>query len=243
MAGSERTHEATAATAKPASATDATTGTSSSAGSAAVATAPSSLTAAAPATSQSSGPGQRGRSEEGLGGSSGAASAQASLVEGLQCNLLMNARYHASREAFLDTVHRVLMFSIIVLGAAAVTDLLNAPWIKGAFAACAVIFASFDLTADLSNRARQHALMKRRYFDLLADLAANKKSAAEIEEHMHRCSADEEPAFHALLAVSWNAAQEMVYGDHAYKYQIPRLHRLLKNIRRYGQENYRPAPA
>ena len=74
------------------------------------------------------------------------------MIEGLRCDLFMNARYHASREAFLDTVHRSFMFLIIVLGAAAVTDLLDAEfhWVKGIFAACAVVLAAFDLTADLS---------------------------------------------------------------------------------------------
>jgi hypothetical protein len=182
------------------------------------------------------------------GRASGAAPSQ-TAIDGIRCDLLMNARYHASREAFLDTVHRSLMFLIIVLGAAAITDLLNAPWIKGAFAACAVLFAAFDLTADLSNRARCHALMKRRYFELLADLTSGQKNPIDVEAHMHRCSADEEPAFHALLAVSWNAAQEMVFGTAADAYDIPRHHRFLKNIRRYGQAKYsimqgpRPATA
>src|SRR5436305_12162327 len=91
----------------------------------------------------------------------GVSGTEAATIGGLRCDLLMTARYHASREAFLDTVHRVLMFLIIVLGAAAVTDLIgSAPWahmVKGGFAAFAVVFAAFDLTADLSNRARQHA--------------------------------------------------------------------------------------
>jgi hypothetical protein len=192
----------------------------------------------------------QGRGEEGLDHSSGAASAEGSaLVDGLKCDLLMNARYHASREAFLDSIHRALMFLIIVLGAAAITDLFNWPWVKGVFAACAVLFAALDLTADLSNRARCHALMKRRYFELLADLTGHHRKPIQILEHMHRFSADEEPAFHALLAVSWNAAQEMVYGDYADKYVIPRWHRLLKNIRRYAEVTYpttkgpRPATA
>jgi len=30
----------------------------------------------------------------------------------------MNARYHATREAFLDNVHRWFMFTVIALGAA-----------------------------------------------------------------------------------------------------------------------------
>jgi len=37
---------------------------------------------------------------------------------------------------------------------------------------------------------------------------------------MHRYSADEEPAYHALLATAWNAAQEMVYGDRAKHYEL-----------------------
>jgi hypothetical protein len=160
------------------------------------------------------------------------------IEDGLRCELLMNARYHASREAFLDTTHRILMFLIIVMGAAAIADLFPWPWVKGVFAACTVVFASFDLTSDLSNRARCHALMKRRYFELLADLTGHRRTETEIAEHMHRYSADEEPAFHALLAVSWNAAQEMVYGDVAHAYRIPRRHRVLKNIRRYSEVKY-----
>ncbi len=188
----------------------------------------------------SRGAGQRGERPEGFRNPSGASTPERqALMDGLRCDLLMNARYHASREAFLDTVHRVLMFLIIVLGAGAVTDLFNTPWIRGAFAASAVIFAALDLTADLSNRARTHSMMKRRYFELLADLADGLKTPTQIEASMHRCSAEEEPAFHALLAESWNAAQEMIYGNNADQYRIPWRHHLLKNIRRYGQAKYR----
>lgn len=150
----------------------------------------------------------------------------------------MNARYHASREAFLDTVHRVLMFLIIVLGAAAVTELFDEKFhlLKGVFGACSVVLAAIDLTADLSNRARCHALMKRRYFELLAELTSGQRPVADVEAHMHRCSADEEPAFHALLAVCWNAAQEMVYGDAARAYKLPKCHLLLKNVFRFGRK-------
>ena len=130
------------------------------------------------------------------------------------------------------------MFLIIVLGAAAVTDLSPWPWVRSALAALAAISAAFDLTADLSNRARAHALMKRRYFELLADLAADKRSVSEVEECMHRFSADEEPAFHALLMIAWNAAQEMVYGDDAHMFKIPWCHRILKNLRRYSEAKY-----
>jgi hypothetical protein len=191
-----------------------------------------------PASTHSAASARSGSAENWGGQPSGAEAAEATLKDGLRCDLLMNARYHSSREAFLDTLHRVLMFLIIVLGAAAVSDLLSThiQWIRGSFAACAVVFASVDLTADLSNRARCHALMKRRYFELLADLVAGQKSPLEVESLMHRFSAEEEPAFHALLGACWNAAQEMVYGKFADAYKIPLWHRALKNCIRFGRK-------
>jgi hypothetical protein len=200
------------------------------------ATSASPATTATPATAT---PAPAGSGADQGGGLSGAEAATPAVIDALRCDLLMNARYHSSREAYLDTLHRVLMFLIIVLGAAAVTDLIGpAPWAhiaKGAAAAFAVVFAAIDLTADLSNRARQHALMKRRYFELLADLIANKKPL-DVESLMHRFSADEEPVFNALLATCWNAAQEMVYGDHADAYDIPWWHKPLKNLVRFGRK-------
>jgi hypothetical protein len=233
MASSER--------AETANATAASTTTAPAAPAAPTAAASSSATTADAGTGEE----RRGHGERQL---SGAETATQTLKDGLRCDLLMNARYHSVREAFLDSVHRVLMFLIIVLGAAAISNLFNAPFVKEVFAACAAVFAALDLTADLSNRARQHALMKRRYFEMLADLTTG-QSPVEIEAKMHRCSAEEEPAFHALLSLSWNAAQEMVYGDYADKYPVPLRHRLLKNVRRYAEVSYkpikgpRPAPA
>jgi len=195
-------------------------------------------TSAAPSAFAPATPDSTAESGGGEDTSRPATAAPISVIKWLRCDLLMNARYHASREAFLDTIHRVLMFLIIVLGAPAITDLSPWSWARSAFAALAAISAAFDLTADLSNRARAHALMKRRYFELLADLAADKRKIGEVEECMHRFSADEEPAFHVLLLISWNAAQEMVYGDEAKMYKIPRCHRALKNIRRYSESKY-----
>jgi hypothetical protein len=40
--------------------------------------------------------------------------------------------------------------------------------------------------------------MKRRYFELLADVTEGKKTIEQADAAMHHCSADEEPAYHAL---------------------------------------------
>jgi hypothetical protein len=161
-------------------------------------------------------------------------------LDGFRVDCLMNARYHSAREAFLDSVHRWLMLGIIIFGSAVVLDLFGyiAPekiggFIKMLFAALPVIFGTLDLTFDLSNRARAHGNMKRRYCELLADVAEHTKSVEQADATMHRCSADEEPAYHALLATAWNAAQEMVHGDHAKHYELSWWNRFSKQVLRF----------
>jgi len=138
------------------------------------------------------------------------------------------------------------MFAVIALGTAAVINVLP-PEMFGfpvanitskVFAACTGIIAALDLTFDLSNRARTHAMMKRRYFELIADVIENKRTLIEASACLNRYSADEEPAYHTLLISSWNDAQEMVYGDEADHYEIPARHLRFKNVWRYIGENY-----
>lgn len=170
--------------------------------------------------------------------------------DGLRVSCLWNAQYHAAREAFLDSVHRWLMFAVIVMGAGALFD--AAPkeihlatvriGVKESFAALAAVFAALDLTFDLSNRARGHALMKRRYFELLADFNEGKRTLVESQACLHRFSADEEPAYCSLVATSWNAAQEMVFGDNSRKYLVPWHHKMFRNFFRFGASQYELAP-
>jgi hypothetical protein len=176
--------------------------------------------------------------------------ATAPTLEALRVSCLMNSRYHASREAFLDTVHRWFMFAVIALGAGALIDVFPREMsgynigslVKQVFAALAALIAALDLTFDLSNRARTHSMMKRRYFELIADVVEKKRTLIEACACLNRYSADEEPAYHALLISSWNAAQEMVYGEEALCYDIPTRHLLFKNICRYVGEHYRMKP-
>jgi hypothetical protein len=170
----------------------------------------------------------------------------AASLTSLRCSCLMNARYHATREAFLDNVHRWFMFAVIMLGAGALLDVFprameshGSVGIKEAFAAGAAIIAALDLTFDLSNRARTHSLMKRRYFELIADLVAGDKTEEQVEACIERFNADEEPAYHALIASSYNAAQEAVYGKEAYSYKIPSHHLFCKNFWRFGGTSYK----
>src|SRR5208283_3295424 len=100
MASSERTDTSAASTASPAAASA------------------SASAASTPA---------RSASNEGLSGDSSSGSTSSAL-DGFRVDCLMNARYHSAREAFLDGVHRWLMFGIIFFGSAAVFDLFEYPF-------------------------------------------------------------------------------------------------------------------
>jgi hypothetical protein len=161
----------------------------------------------------------------------------------------MNAHYHAGREGFLDTVHRWFMFGVIAFGAAALADLVPPSaaavdgqhghfWLKAAFAAGSALLGALDLTFDLSNRARSHSMMRRRYFSLLADLKAGRKMPEEVEVCLEEYSADEEPPYRILLFTCWNAAQATVYGKTADRYQVGLVGRLCKNFLRLHSVTY-----
>jgi hypothetical protein len=180
-------------------------------------------------------------------GSSGPPAA-ASPVDGARVSCLTNAQYHSGREAFLDTVHRWFMFTVIALGTGALIDLLPKDHVvpgtvlsiglKELFAASAAIIAALDLTFDLSNRARAHAMQKRRYFELLGQLNAGEKTPDQVRVCIDQYSADEEPPYRVMIFACWNAAQLTVYGEAAHHIDIPLIADWFKNWFRRPSAHY-----
>jgi hypothetical protein len=233
MAGSERTP-----TAESTAETRAAAGTASRA-----ATTPTGAS-----TGESAGSGDQG--EHGSASSSSGPVATVTPLEAATISCLTNAHYHSGREAFLDTTHRWFMFLVIALGAAALTDALprllhaslgasiDGATIKEICAASAAILAALDLTFDLSNRARAHSMMKRRYFELLADLREGQKTPEQVRVCLERFSADEEPVYRVLYLACWNAAQMTVFGGRAKRFDISFLGNLFKNWVRRPSATY-----
>jgi hypothetical protein len=148
-----------------------------------------------------------------------------------------NIMYHAAREAWLDSVHRWLMFIVICLGAASVVTVLN-PMVAAICGAATAVFGALDLTFDLSNRARLHALHRHRYAELLSEAEANPDDLARIDARMVAIYADEEPMFNALAAMCNNQAEHQVYDkDHDILF-VPPIHRILRNVIRFDGVSY-----
>jgi hypothetical protein len=157
----------------------------------------------------------------------------------IQKECIFNMHYHAGREAYLDASHRWLMFLVIVFGTSAVVDIFpSLPWVKVALSAAVAFMGALDLTFDLSGRARNHAVMKRRYSDVLTSCLRSADELAVARSSLMELAGEEEPAYLALIALSHNMAETQVYGDDDQHLHVPWHHKKLKNIVRFEGANY-----
>lgn len=85
---------------------------------------------------------------------------------------LRNALYHTARRRTLDAKDRVGSFLVILFGAGAATELAVAlhPMAPKVLAAIAAAIGALQLVFAYGSRARDHELLQRRYYDLLAEM-------------------------------------------------------------------------
>jgi hypothetical protein len=81
------------------------------------------------------------------------------------------------------------------------------------------IAGAVDLVFDVSGKARLHAALRRRVYDILAQAEDPTRSIASLREQAVRVYADEPPTMHAVNALAYNAA--MLAFDRPEKYQFP----------------------
>lgn len=193
---------------------------------------PDAATSAAATTAPSPGPGTQGR-----GLQQGASDAQAPVtLNQVRYPCLMNMDYHATREAWLDQWHRWLMFTVIAAGAAAFVDMW--PQMKVWGPIIAVVAGALDLTFDLSNRARAHAMFRRRYSEIVSEATREPDKLQVLQCKLDELSGEEEPAYHAQLALSAMKAQQQVFGSVKDPCRPGRIYRLLANVWRFDGHDF-----
>lgn len=154
---------------------------------------------------------------------------------------LMNMDYHAAREARLDRVHRWLMFIVIVAGASAFLDVWTGLRLWGPVVS--VVAGALDLTFDLSNRARSHALFRRRYSEILADATRSPDKLTVLQCKLDELSGEEEPPYHALMALSAMRAQMQTYDKITAPCRPNWFYRLFANVIRFDGKDFNwPTP-
>lgn len=164
----------------------------------------------------------------------------------IRFNVLRNALYHTSRRLTFDRWNRWFNFIVILLGAAAMSDLMRVTGfslsqvIVGA--AVAAVGAA-QLVFDFGGKAQDHQSLQRDYYHLLAEIEEKTdptgKDIARWYAKMTRISGDEPPMLRALDAKAYNdaiGATEIYAQDQ--RLHIPFLHRILGQVWAYEGYNY-----
>lgn len=165
------------------------------------------------------------------------------LYEAVQFNALRNALMHTARQRWLDSLHRCLMFLIVLSGTAGASALFIKWTGDASFAAIAAVLATLDLVLDLRPKARLHDDLKRRYYLLLADIeskpAADKATIAGWNRALMVITADEPDAHHVVDCLAYNRAALTLGREQGNLLVVRWPYRLLRHVMTF--EGYNPS--
>lgn len=180
-----------------------------------------------------------------------------------------SVRYHQRRAGFLGSVHRTLMFVILVLNGGLLTSfaLAASPTSDAigeatlqlvAFAgAGAGVLAALDLVFRFSGRSSEHAILAREFTRILCDLnaamistpgAVSRELLSSVEARRRLAEDREEDIYWALEALCLNETLRS-YGSRAESgdmVRVPWHARLLRHILSFEPNDFQrcePAPA
>lgn len=152
----------------------------------------------------------------------------------IRFNVLRNALYHTARRLRFERLNRFMNFAVVLLGAAAFSDILKGlsisqHWIGAAVAA----IAAAQLAFDLGGMARTHQQLQRDYYNLLADIEVtihpDEQQCAQWYASMVRIAADEPPIMRAVDAKAYNDAHASMELHADDRLVIPIRHMVFKN--------------
>lgn len=164
--------------------------------------------------------------------------------EQLRFNVLRNAIYHTSRRRKLELINRFFNFFVILLGTAAMTDILSLWHVPIQWTGAGVaIVGALQLVFDFGRAARDHQALQRDYYFLLAEIekgAATPENIANWSSQMIRIAGDEPPTLRAADAKAYNEALDALGTyDNDQRLSIPIHHRLFADFFPFGGYQYR----
>lgn len=139
--------------------------------------------------------------------------APAAEVDLQRFELQRSALYHEDREDWYGRISRITTFLVLLLGSGAVAAFGSERELLGQLAGLAIaVLSGAALVWDMSGRMQTHAVLKRRFFWLMADLEKG-RALREIVAEATMIYADEPPAMCAVNAVAHNRAGQNIYGN------------------------------
>ncbi|MDR7125524.1 hypothetical protein J2X53_002355 [Pseudorhodobacter sp. 4114] len=161
----------------------------------------------------------------------GKASKVASPEDLARFELLRCAMYHEDCEAWFAFLHRASTGLNILLGTAAVATVINQSpaWAVASGVAIALL-SVLSLVWDYAGRARDHKVLRQRYFHLMADLESGSATPERVKTGMAAIYADEPPTNTAVNTVAHNRAGRLMWGDGFDREPIRWLRRRLRHV-------------
>jgi hypothetical protein len=150
-----------------------------------------------------------------------------------------SAIYHKAREGFLDACHRATMFLVILSSSAAVAT--AAP--EGGTAARALLLApailgALDMTLAFGVRAREHAILARRFLELAAECTAPDADGTALRAAFYRLCSEEPPTYRALDALAHNQVCDALRQP-GEKLRVGACARCLRHLVRFSSREFR----
>ena len=130
---------------------------------------------------------------------------------------LRNAHYHLSRQAWFDRWNRLFNVLIIASGTALAWQISQQNEAVGVVVAISTtVIGSLQLVLDLGGQARNHEFLKRRYFEVLAEIEKlenpSQVDKSRLKAQLLSLSAEEPPTYWALDAIAYNQIVHSMYG-------------------------------
>lgn len=156
------------------------------------------------------------------------------VTENIRFNVLRNALYHTARRMRFERLNRWFNFAVILLGAAAMGDILGTLGIPQIVAGASVaVIGAAQLAFDFGRAARDHQQLQRDYYNLLADIEAvpnpDEAQCALWYSQMIRIAGEEPPIMRAIDAKAYNDAIGAMEMPADQRLHVPVLHRLMQN--------------
>jgi hypothetical protein len=148
---------------------------------------------------------------------------------------LRDTRYHEDRERYFARWHKFAMFVVVVSGTATFANWASLPWIG----AVVTLAGLLDLVFDVSGKARLHASLRRRVYDILAQLGDPNRKLDPLREQLVRVYADEPPTMHAANMVAFNGAMEFLHRPREFQYVLKFRHRIFRNIWSFASTEFK----
>ncbi|BBE74338.1 hypothetical protein [Oharaeibacter diazotrophicus] len=157
------------------------------------------------------------------------------LTERLKAEALRCALYNGARRNFYEVTDNVLKFATVLTSSGAIAAFGHEYGAVGVtFSIVAAVSAAVDLVFGLGRKAAEHAVLQRRFHDLMADIVEaeplDAARAARFEGCLHRLYGEERPAMRAVDVVAYNAAQASLFGETAKRLAVTRWQALTRHL-------------